>query len=274
MKKNPKQDNLKTVYFIEKILKKNGYFDVSRISREILDYCNEHHLSLDTVLERIETKEPWEYIKGKSDFHGLELIVNKNTLIPRVETEQLVDIAVDYLEGNKDIKYVVDVGTGTGCIIIFLAKKLCKKKNLTFLATDANSKALEVAKKNSVLHKVNKKVSFLKANLLKGVKIDGSFLMIANLPYIPTEMYLNLDMSVRDFEPRDSLDGGKDGLKYYKKLLEQIEDKNLNTHGGFLLMEIEPSTLASLKPLLQSYSGFRVIKDFRGLNRFVLVHFG
>lgn len=278
MKKNNKKDNLKTLYLIEESLRENGYFDTSRISKEIFSYCIEKNVSPTAVLKRIETNEPWEYIKGKSDFHRLELVVDENTLIPRVETEQLVDIALNLLKQNNHIKFVLDVGTGSGCIIIFLAKKLCKKKNITFLGTDTNSKALKIAKKNSVLHKVNERVSFLKTNLTKEVQIDGPFLMIANLPYIPTDMYLRLDSSVVDFEPQGALDGGKDGLKYYRELFVQMSEgcikDSVSRQKGFLLMEIEPCTLKDLRVLLNVYNlnNFEVIKDFRNKSRFVLVH--
>lgn len=271
--KNP-QNNLKQIYTIQEILKSNGYFDVSRISNEIFQHCNQNDTKVRNVLERIEDGEPWEYIRGKSEFHDLEFIVNENTLIPRPETEQLAQIAMQYIEAKDDIRYVLDVGTGCGCIIIFLAKNLCKKKNLTFLATDINLDTLEVAKKNSVLHKVNKKVSFSKRNLLKDIDINGPFFITANLPYIPTDMYLSLDRSVVDFEPKGALDGGKDGLKYYKRLLKQIEENDWILHKGTLLIEIEPSTLESLKGLLQNKNlSFDVIKDFRDQNRFVLIHF-
>lgn len=270
------KNNLKELYEIQEVLKKNGYFDISRISKEILEYCEENNISPTKVFKRIENNEPWEYIKGSSQFHDLEFIVTENTLIPRVETEQMVDIAQNILKDNDNYKYVLDVGTGSGCITIFLAKNLCKKKNLKFLATDIDSKSLEVAKKNSVLHKVNEKVSFLKTNLIKDVKIDGTSFIIANLPYIPTDMYKRLDKSVINFEPKKALVGGEDGLKYYKKLLGQIKDKGLEKYRSTLLIEIEPSTLDNLKAFLKRYNKdqrLKVFKDLTGKNRFVLIHF-
>lgn len=272
VKKYPNQKYLKQIFSIQEVLKKNGYFDTQRIAREIIDYCEENDISPTRVLKRIERNEPWEYIRGKVEFKGLEFFVNKNTLIPRVETEQLVDIAIDFLEKNNDVKTVLDVGTGSGCIIIFLTQNLCKKNNITFLANDINSESLAIAKKNGVLHKVNKKVSFVKGNLLEEIEIDSPFLITANLPYIPTHMYYELEKSVVDFEPRVALDGGKDGLKYYKQLLKQIKTKGLDKKKGALLIEIEPSTLEDIKKLLAD-KDYEIIKDYRGLNRFVLIHF-
>jgi release factor glutamine methyltransferase len=227
------------------------------------------------VLKEIKKNKPWEYIKGNSEFHGLKFIVNENTLIPRVETEQMVDIALNFLTDNNDYKYILDVGTGSGCIIIFLAKILCKRKNLKFLATDIDSKSLDVAKENSVLHKVNKKVTFLKDNLIKRVSIDGPSFIIANLPYISVDMYKALDKSVINFEPKKALLGGKDGLKYYRRILKQIKEKDLRKYKTTLLIEIEPSTLDNLKALLKRYYknlDFKVFKDFKGKDRFVLIH--
>lgn len=273
MKNYPKQKYLKEIFSIQEVLKKNGYFDTQRIAREIIEYCEENNISPTEVLERIESSEPWEYIRGKVEFKGVDFFVNRNTLIPRVETEQLVDIAIDFLNKNKNVKTVLDVGTGSGCIIIFLAKNLCKKNNITFLGSDVNSKGLSVAKKNSALHKVNRKVSFLKENLINTLDVKSPFLITANLPYIPTHMYYELEKSVIDFEPRVALDGGKDGLKYYKQLLKQIKTKGLEKKKGALLLEIEPSTLEDFKKLLAN-KNHEIIKDYRGLNRFVLIHFG
>ncbi len=266
------KNNLKKLYAIQSILKKNSYFDTSRISKEILEYCEENSISPTLVLERIGNDEPWEYIKGKSEFHGLEFQVNKNTLIPRVETEQLADIALNLLRKNNDFEYVLDIGTGSGCIIIFLAKNLCKKNNIKFIATDIDSKTLRVAKKNSVLHKVNEKVSFLRTNLIKNVEIDRASFIVANLPYIPTNIYKGLEKSVVNFEPKKALIAGKDGLKYYKELLEQIKKKNLEKIT--LLIEIEPSTLEDLEVFVKRYnkgSVLKVFKDLKGKDRFVLI---
>ena len=268
------KSNLKQLYKVQQILKKKGYLDISRISKEILEYCETSNIPLIDVLKKIQKNEPWEYIKEECEFYNNKFIVNRNTLIPRVETEQIIDIATAFLSNNNDYKYVLDVGTGSGCIIISLIKNLCKKKDINFLATDIDSKTLEIAKKNSVLHKVNRKVSFSKTNLIKDLQINGPSFVIANLPYIPTKTYMGLDKSVVNFESRNSLDGGKDGLKYYRELLNQIK-KKLRAYKTTLLIEIKPSTLNNLKRLLKKdldAQDIKVFKDFRGLNRFILVH--
>ena len=262
-------ENLKELYQIQKVLKDSGYNDTSRISREIQEYCNKKAISPTLVLKRIETGEPWDYIRGESEFYGNKFLLNRKTLIPRPETEQMVDIAISFLEENPDYKDVIDVGTGSGCIIISLAKILKDKKGINFYGIDIDNEALGVARKNAVLHKVNEKVVFLKGNLLKHIVLQDGTLIIANLPYIPKKIYKNLDKSVLNFEPKRALLGGKDGLKYYKKLISQIKKAHKNDIS--LLIEIEPSTLENLRMVLDNYEVY-VIKDYRGLNRFVLVN--
>jgi release factor glutamine methyltransferase len=262
--------NLKSLYHIQKVLTEEGYFDISRISKEVLDHSIENKIPLEEILKRIKKNEPWEYIKGRTTFCGNEFLVNHHTLIPRIESEQLVSIATDLVSKNE-YRGVIDVGTGSGCIIISLCKNLGEQNDIRFFATDIEKDALKIAKQNSVLHKVNKRISFLQTNLIKDLTIDFNNLIIANLPYIPSDMYKNLDKSVISFEPRSSLDGGKDGLKYYKELIKQINSKGIrNKYKTTLLVEIEPSTLDDLKKIVGN--NITVIKDYRELDRFVLIH--
>jgi release factor glutamine methyltransferase len=270
-------ENLKQLYQIQEVLKGAGYHDVSRISREIQEYCSKKNISPALVLRRIKTREPWEYIRGEGEFCGNRFLLNRKTLIPRPETEQMVDIALSFLKDShnyKSYKNIIDVGTGSGCIIISLAKVLKNKDGLTFTGIDIDNEALKIAKKNALLHKVNKKVSFLRGNLLKGIELNSKTLIIANLPYIPKNIYKKLDRSVVNFEPKRALLGGKDGLQYYKKLISQVKKackKDISLDVA-LLIEIEPSTLGNLQKVLGNYKT-KVISDYRGLDRFVLILF-
>lgn len=270
-------ENLKQLYQIQEVLKGAGYHDVSRISREIQEYCSKKNISPTLVLRRIKTREPWEYIRGEGEFCGNRFLLNRKTLIPRPETEQMVDIALSFLKDShnyKSYKNIIDVGTGSGCIIISLAKVLKNKDGLTFTGIDIDNEALKIAKKNALLHKVNKKVSFLRGNLLKGIELNSKTLIIANLPYIPKNIYKKLDRSVVNFEPKRALLGGKDGLQYYKKLISQVKKackKDISLDVA-LLIEIEPSTLGNLQKVLGNYKT-KVISDYRGLDRFVLILF-
>ncbi|MFA7628423.1 MAG: peptide chain release factor N(5)-glutamine methyltransferase [Candidatus Dojkabacteria bacterium] len=262
-------ENLKELYQIQEALKAAGYHDLSRISKEIQEYCHKKAIPPTLVLKRIETGEPWEYIQGEGEFYGNKFLLNSKTLIPRPETEKIVDVTISFLEGNDNYKNVIDVGTGSGCIIVSLAKVLKDKKGINFTGIDIDKGALKVAEENSLLHKVNEKVSFLKGNLLKGIEIKDGTLIIANLPYIPKKIYKQLDRSVVNFEPKRALLGGRDGLKYYRKLTSQA--KKAQKKSVSLLMEIEPSTLENLQRVLDDYE-IHVIKDYRDLDRFVLVN--
>ena len=277
--------NLKKLFQIQKTLEKVGYFDISRVANEIYSYSEENDIEIENILKRIENDEPWEYIRGYAEFRGVNFLVTKDTLIPRIETEQIVNIALDLIE-TKDIPYskIIDIGTGTGCIIISLYQELKenkeeieeKEKNrekdeeYTFLATDCSSKTLDIAKENAKRNSI-KNISFVKRNLIDNKDLENNSLILANLPYIPTNMYMKLDRSVKDFEPKKALDGGKDGLKYYKELLsiiQKTQKKNID-----LIVEIEPSTLKDFKKLVPQNTSLKIIKDFREKNRFLLLHF-
>ena len=276
--------NLKKLFQIQKTLEKAGYFDISRVANEIYSHSEENDIEIEDILKRIEKDEPWEYIRGYAEFRGINFLVTKDTLIPRIETEQIVDIALDLIK-KKNIPYsnIIDIGTGTGCIIISLYKELKadkeeieekEKRNqdeeYTFLATDSSSKALDIAKENAKRNSI-KNISFVKKNLISIEDLENNSLILANLPYIPTNQYMELDKSVKDFEPKKALDGGKDGLKYYKELLSIIQDSKKRNID--LAVEIEPSTLKDFKKLAPKSTSLKIIKDFREKNRFLLLHF-
>jgi|LSQX01.3.fsa_nt_gb release factor glutamine methyltransferase len=255
--------NLKEIFKIQTVLKDSGYHDISRIANEIYTYSTQNSIPLDSILNRISKQEPWEYIQGYTEFRRRKFLLSKDTLIPRVESEQLVDIALDLAQREEIVK-VIDVGTGSGCLIISIAEE-CKKKNIEFAGVDINSNALEIAKKNDWTGKIR----FEEHDLVSGDDLRNGTLIIANLPYIPTDMYEKLENSVRHFEPRLALDGGKDGLFYYRKLIEIIQNSRKDV---FLTIEIEPSSLGDLITHTKDMN-LKVIRDFRGKNRFVLFHF-
>lgn len=174
---------------------------------------------------------PEQYLKGYTEFYKLRFRVTPDVLIPRPETELLVDETLSFARSipkGLSLK-VLDIGTGCGNIAISLAKNLPDTK---IIATDISSKALKVAGQNARLHKVSDKIIFLKSNLLSNFsqlnrsddlsKVD---VIVTNLPYIPSERIPYLDSSVKDFEPLIALDGGKDGFEIYRKLFEQIKAK-------------------------------------------------
>lgn len=254
--------NLKDIFKIQEVLKKAGYYDISRISNEIYTYSTQNNIPLESILERISSYEPWEYIQGFTEFRGSKFFVTKDTLIPRIESEQLVDIALNLIQ-KKKIGKIIDVGSGSGCIIISIAEE-CKEKNVRFVGIDISKKALHIAAKNDR----NKKVEFIHQNLIKRSDLEEKTLVVANLPYIPTNMYEDLDRSVKDFEPKVALDGGVDGLCYYKKLIDIIQKSKKDI---WLLIEIEPSTLKNLTRYTKDIP-LKMIEDYREKKRFALFH--
>lgn len=261
--------DLKTLFYIQEVLKESGYYDISRISKEIFDFSQVESVELELILDRIRQQEPWEYIRGYAYFRGERYIVNRNTLIPRIETEQLVDIAISLIKENSYSK-VFDIGTGTGCIIISLAKEIDNRENrISFVATDISTHALDIAKQNASNLKV-KNINFKSKNLINKSWLSNESLIIANLPYIPSKMYQELEPSVKDYEPKIALEGGRDGLSYYKKLFSIIEKSEKEVD---LLIEIEPTTLSAFKKILENKQIKKIYKDYRGKKRFLLIHF-
>lgn len=253
-------NDLSLLYKIQSILKDAGYNDISRISQEVLEFFKSGAASEDETFERLLSKEPWEYISGKTEFRGHNFVVNRDVLIPRIETEQIVDIAKEKLSG---IKNIVDIGTGSGCIAISLAKEL--DNTLPIYAIDISKEALDIAQENAKLNHVEERIIFKQNDLLEGLEFESPTLHIANLPYIPTDMYNKLDSSVHDFEPKLALEAGDNGLKYYKELFTQIPEGN-----NILIIEIEPSTIENITKIKMPT---KVIKDFRGFDRFLLFNF-
>lgn len=261
--------DLKTLFYIQEVLKESGYYDLSRISKEIFDFSQVESVELELILDRIRQQEPWEYIRGYAYFRGERYIVNRNTLIPRIETEQLVDIAISLIKENSYSK-VFDIGTGTGCIIISLAKEIDNRENrISFVAADISTHALDIAKQNASNLKV-KNINFKSENLINKFWLSNESLIIANLPYIPSKMYQELQPSVKDYEPKIALEGGRDGLSYYKKLFSIIEKSEKEVD---LLIEIEPTTLSAFKKILENKQIKKIYKDYRGKKRFLLIHF-
>jgi len=186
-------------------------------------------------IQRRITGEPIAYITGHKEFFGLDFIVNKHTLVPRPETELIVDLALNDLQQttyNIQQNLIIDIGTGSGNIIISLAKSInsCKSSvfGCKFLGIDISKGALAVAKKNAKNHGVDKKIKFLHGDLLS--KLDNvvmkqcdSLVVLANLPYLSKEIYKSAPRDVKNFEPKSALYSPEKGFSHYKKLLQQLK---------------------------------------------------
>lgn len=176
-------------------------------------------------------KMPKQYLQGWVEFYKLRFKVDERVLIPRPETELLVDEVIRFTKRNlKGMSPIIlDIGTGSGNIAISLAKNLTKVK---IFATDISKEALNLAKENAVLQHVSDRIIFVESDLLsalhlRGVNVNSPELIVTNLPYIPSSRIPFLTRSVKDFEPWMALDGGSDGFELYRKLFTQIKEKNL-----------------------------------------------
>lgn len=232
------------------------------------------------LVERRERDEPLAYILGEKEFFGLPFFVNRFTLIPRPETEILVEQVLEFLKKKKSKKKiaVVDVGTGSGCIIVSVTKNLlCQRKSsqdFSFLAVDTSLKALRVAKQNAEHHGVGSEIQFTQSKLLAAVKKKlvhfDEIVILANLPYLSETLYRNTKPTVQNFEPKTALLSGKDGLDHYRMLLRELQSLAPRQKISFWL-EISPEQTSLVGPIIQA-SGAKlkkIIPDLTGRNRIV-----
>ena len=231
-------------------------------------------------LNSIKKGKPLAYITKQKEFFGLNFYVNENVLIPRPETELLVEEVLSELRTqNSELRTIlIDVGTGSGCIPIAILKNLrTYDLGLTTYAVDISKKALRVAKKNATKHNVN--INFLQGNLLSPIlnnyellAMNYGLVITANLPYLTSEQMSEPSIQA---EPKNALYGGKDGLELYKKLLKQIQ--YLVAHNLELItlfLEIDPTQTKKIKLLIKKYlpnADIQIKKDLSGLDRVVKI---
>jgi release factor glutamine methyltransferase len=180
--------------------------------------------------QKLKVEKPKQYQQGWTEFYKLKFFLTPDSLIPRPETELLVDEIIKIKPST-----VLDLGTGSGNIAVAVAKNLPETK---ILATDVSDKALEVARKNAKFHKVEDQIFFEIRDLLDGMQ-KAPDVIVTNLPYIPTARLMHIDPMVTEWEPKVALDGGIDGFELYRKLFAQIVEKKL--FPKYLLGEIDYS---------------------------------
>ena len=218
--------------------------------------------NINQAAKRITHGEPLPYVIGHWEFYGLDFHLTPSVLIPRPETEQLVERAISWLQLHPHKRKSIDVGTGSGCIGISLVKYI---PDLHMLMTDLSIAALNVARGNVRLHSLTDSVELIQADLLEA--IPGPLdLVCANLPYIPTDLLVTLPIFEK--EPRSSLDGGLRGTVLVARLLEQA--RSVLVSGGLILLEIESSLGKDVETLAHKYyplSKIHILKDLAGQDR-------
>ncbi len=219
------------------------------------------------AVERRQHREPVPYITGHREFYGLDFVVDRRVLIPRPETELLVERALESA-ARWTRPILADVGTGSGIVAISLAVHL---PHATVYATDASINPLQVAARNAARHGVLDRLSLLYGDLLDPLP-EPVHVMVANLPYVPTELLATLDPDVADYEPLAALDGGPDGLLHIRRLLEQAADWLLPD--GVILLEIgsaQGERVVALASQQFPKAQVECFHDYAGLDRIVSV---
>lgn len=185
------------------------------------------------AFSRLEAGEPLPYILGHWEFYGMDFDITPDVLIPRPETELMVEKAIKWLAASPERRTVADIGTGSGVIAVTIAMHA---PDVNILATDISPKALQVARHNAEKFHVHHRIEFLECDLLPAGRRSETFdLLCANLPYIPTQTLRDLPIFGR--EPTLALDGGEDGLDLYRRLLAIAPDRL--APGGMILLELE-----------------------------------
>lgn len=215
--------------------------------------------------------EPVSYILGRKEFFGLEFKVKKNTLIPRPETEILVEKVIEFIKiSDFDFRisnFICDIGTGSGAIAIALAKNLPRAK---IIATDISAAALKIARTNATKHKV--KIKFIQSNLLEKIKKEKIDIIAANLPYLNKNKMTAAEKRGLKFEPPSALYAGQSGLALYQKLFQQIT--RLKCQPRIIFCEIGHDQLAKAKALALKYFSKAELSakaDYSGFDRLLII---
>jgi len=225
----------------------------------------------------IKKGRPLQYALGHAEFYGRSFAVDRNVLIPRPESELLVERGFKYLQKNSQKKLrVIDIGCGSGCLIVSLAKELEKQKylkNFKFYAVEISPAALRVAKANAKKHH-GEQIKFCRSDLFSNPKLPAKFdLIVANLPYLPANYLQTLPKPITKslrHEPKIALSGGQDGLDLIKKLIRLLPKKL--DRGGLALIEFDPSQTNTITRLLKKIGlKYQVTKDLNDRNRLCAV---
>ena len=241
-------------------------FLASHLQKVVMDA---HLEAMRRGMMRLVKGEPVQYVIGEWDFRTLTLKCDRRALIPRPETEELAERVLKYLRSNYgahgEKPFVVDVGTGSGCIILSLAKEF---GHGVFLGTDISAEAISLARENAALCGLNDRVKLAVADGLDEFDPESVDVIVSNPPYIATADCAGLDSRVKDFEPLSALDGGVSGLDFYERFIGDA--MNVLKPGGAIFFEIGDGQGNALREMFDSYGFTNVLieKDFAGHDRY------
>ena len=241
--------------------------EILKVKRSFLPFVTDISASQEQEIMQAVSKRlehiPIAYIFGRTEFFGREFQVDSNVLIPRMDTEVLVERLIHDIKQSQKELSVLDIGTGSGAIAITIKKET----NAKVFAVDVSEKALEVAKQNA--KKLEADVLFIQSDLFESVSDLKVDIVVSNPPYIETDVVQTLDKEVINNEPILALDGGVDGLDFYKRIIKDA--KQHLSAGGKVYFEIGYNQAESVSKLLEKdYEDIEVIKDYEGNDRVVI----
>lgn len=216
-------------------------------------------------LQRRASREPFQHIAGRQEFYGLEFAVNRNVLIPRPETETLVETAIEILQAKENSRFC-EIGIGSGCIAISILHEI---ETASAVGFDISPQALEIAERNAATHRVLDRLEVKISNVFETLRNEKFDLIVSNPPYIPNRDIENLQAEVRDFEPLAALTDGKDGLSIIEKIV--IEAPKFLNEDGFLLLEIGFGQADKVRSMFNAeiWRDVDILPDLQGIPRTV-----
>jgi release factor glutamine methyltransferase len=281
----PKLPRLDREVLLAHVLGKDRVFLIAHSETKLTSNQLKHYQSF---LTRATAHEPIAYIVGTKEFYGRNFLVNQNTLIPRPETEIMIEHILQSIKESAH-KYknekkiaIVDIGTGSGCIIVSLAKELessadHRRSNIELFATDISSRALREAQKNAQYHDTKKGITFMKSDLLsrllKQLSRSAEIFVVANLPYLSAALYRSAPLSVKRYEPKSALVSGADGLDHYRRLMTELRAINRTGIKINFFLEISPDQTKNIPALftdITTLSSLAIIPDLAGKARLVI----
>jgi release factor glutamine methyltransferase len=223
----------------------------------------------DQALTERERGVPTQYITGHQEFWGMDFIVTPAVLIPRPETEHVIETVLEWVRVRRallsaDSLRIVDVGTGSGCIALALAKEL---PHAEIHATEISPAALEIARANAARHQLEARIQFHQTDLLQGLERGGFDFVVSNPPYVGESEEDQVQLEVRKYEPRNAVFAGATGLEAIERLIPQAHDSL--KRGGWLVMEISGTIAERVRELLAGWEDVRVANDLQGIPRVI-----
>lgn len=232
----------------------------------------ENHRTFEQTIDRRAQREPLQYITGNQEFWGLDFAVTRDVLIPRPETELVIEAVLGFTKKKDQTITIIDLCTGSGCIAVSLAKELSGAR---VFATDKSSKALDIARENAHRHGVSDRIRFLEGDLFGPLDeldlLGRADIIVSNPPYVPLGDYSTLQAEVRDYEPKIALIAGPDGTEIHHRILDDAPRFLKNK--GHLIMEMGIGQSSVLVHRIQETGAFAepaVLKDLAGIERVIV----